>query len=150
MLSAGIYRSNNSGLKWTKLTSGSVSTYSGKAKWPSKSNPSILYASIADFDHSIGFICHIRRRDHWTLEKCKRCRECTRMVFTRYCHRSGEESGILFHMLDRMRISWIPVVLFLRMSSWDAGDNGRVPVGGSEGIDIYVHADIHFHFIFIP
>ena len=141
---SGIYKSNNSGGNFVKLTNGLPVQYSGKAKIDiSKSDPSIMYASIADEGRSIGLFKSIDAGLTWDLMKDNDVAG----VQGWYSH------DIAIHPTNPKFISYVGQNVFLsdnsgssyiNVTSWDAQNMGRIPVGGVEGdTTIYVHADVH-------
>ncbi len=141
---SGIYKSNNSGGHFVKLTNGLPATYSGKAKIDiSRSNPSIMYASVADESRSIGLYKSIDAGLTWDLMNTKDVAG----VQGWYSH------DVAIHPTNPKFISYAGINVFIsdnsgtnfiNATSWDAGDMGRIPVGGPEGdTTIYVHADVH-------
>lgn len=141
---SGIYRSNNSGNKFVKLKNGLPDTYSGKAMLDiSKSNPNILYASVADDLKSIGLFMSVDAGDTWDRMNNKDVAN----VQGWYSHDIAIDPvnpDVISYVGQNGYISIHKGKDFEFISSWDAGDMGRVPVGGAESIyDIYIHADIH-------
>lgn len=141
---SGIYKSNNSGGNFVKLTNGLPSEYSGKAKIDlSKSNPNIMYASIADEARSIGLFQSIDAGLTWDLMNSKDVAG----VQGWYSHDIAihpTDPKFLAYGGQNVFISDNSGTNFINASSWDAYDLGRVPVGGKEGdTTIYVHADVH-------
>jgi len=141
---SGIYKSNNSGGSFVKLTKGLPSAYSGKAKIDiSKSNSSIMYASIADENRSIGLYKSIDAGLTWDLMNGKDVAG----VQGWYSHDVAvhpTNSNLISYAGQNVFISDNSGSNFINATSWDAGDMGRIPVGGPEGdTTIYVHADVH-------
>ncbi len=140
---SGIYRSNNSGQTFTKLKNGLPSGYSGKAKIDiSRSNPDIIYASVANAFKSIGLFMSVDGGNSWDLMNQKDVAD----VQGWYSHDVAIHStnpDYIAYVGQNAYISDNQGTNFINVTSWDAADMGRVPVGGPEGIGIYVHADIH-------
>ncbi len=140
---SGIFRSNNSGNSFIKLQNGLPNSYSGKAKLAiSKSNPDILFASVANAESSLGLFMSVDAGNSWD----KMSSSDVANVQGWYSHDIAihpTNPNFLSYVGQNAYISDARGSNFINVSSWDAGDMGRVPVGGSEGINIYIHADIH-------
>ncbi|MEP7321075.1 MAG: T9SS type A sorting domain-containing protein [Saprospiraceae bacterium] len=141
---SGIYKSNNSGVSFVKLKNGLPESYSGKALLDiSKSNPNILYASIANELRSVGLFMSIDGGTTWDMMNSTDVAN----VQGWYSHDIAIDPtnpDYISYVGQNAYISEHKGKNFLNISSWDAGDMGRVPVGGAESsYDIYVHADIH-------
>ncbi|MDZ4707368.1 MAG: T9SS type A sorting domain-containing protein [Saprospiraceae bacterium] len=140
---SGIYRSNNSGSSFIKLKNGLPESYSGKAKVTiSKSNSDVMYASIANAFKSIGLFMSLDAGSSWDLINDKDVAD----IQGWYSHDvavHSTEPNVLANVGQNAYFSDNNGLNYTNVSSWDAGDMGRIPVGGPEGIDIYVHADMH-------
>ena len=140
---SGIYRSNNSGSSFIKLKNGIPETYSGKAKMSIlKSNPQVMYASVANAFKSIGLFMSLDGGNSWDLMNQKDVAD----IQGWYSHDVAvhqSEPNVVVNVGQNAYFSENQGLNYSNVSSWDAGDMGRIPVGGPEGIDIYVHADMH-------
>ncbi|MEP7267025.1 MAG: T9SS type A sorting domain-containing protein [Saprospiraceae bacterium] len=141
---SGIYKSNNSGASFVKLSNGLPAEYTGKAKIAiSKTNPDILYASIANHDKSIGLFMTVDGGASWDLMNAQDAAN----VQGWYSHDIAidpSDPSVVSYVGQNAYFSSNSGRYFTNATSWDAGDMGRIPVGGKEGDEsIYVHADIH-------
>jgi len=140
---SGIYRSNNSGSSFIKLTNGLPASYSGKAKMDMcRSQPDIVYASVANAFKSIGLFISLDAGNTWELRNQKDVAD----VQGWYSHDVAvhvSDPNVLVNAGQNAYFSDNQGFNYTNVSSWDAGDMGRIPVGGPEGLGIYVHADIH-------
>lgn len=142
----GIYRSTNYGQSWTKLTSGLPQTFGGKAVIDiSKSNPSIIYASIGNgYTSGAGtWLCRstngglnwqiINTTDYATYQGW-------------FSHWVGihpqNPNFILCGGIDIWKSTNGGTTL-TKKTDWAAWYFGETPIGGPEGPPHYVHADQH-------
>ena len=142
----GIYKSTNFGLSWQKLTQGLPQTFGGKAVLDiSKSNPSIIYASIGNgYTSGAGtWLCKstnggqswqvVNNTDYATYQGW-------------YSHYVGihpqNPEFIICGGIDIWKSTNGGTIL-TRKSEWSAWYFGETPIGGPEGPPHYAHADHH-------
>lgn len=140
---SGIYRSQNSGDSFTKMTSGLPASFSGKALLTiSPSNPDILYVTVGNVLQQVGMYKTTNGGNSWTLANS-----------TDVCKHQGWYShDIAVHPTDPNTFVWAGFDTWKssnggasvqQKSYWYLWDFGYVPAGGPEGPPDYVHADIH-------
>lgn len=141
--SSGIYRSENGGNSFEKLTNGLPDSYSGRAKLGlSPSRPNILYASIGDVLEQVGLYKTTDGGDNWTLinntDVCK--------------HQGWYSHDVAVYPTNSDTIFWAGLdswksedggISVTQKSYWYLWTFGYVPAGGPEGPSDYIHADIH-------
>jgi photosystem II stability/assembly factor-like uncharacterized protein len=140
---SGIYRSENGGASFEKLTSGLPESYSGRAKIGLSSwQPDVIYATIGDVLKQVGLYKSTDGGDTWTLindtDVCK--------------HQGWYSHDIAVHPLDPNTVFWAGFdswkstdggASVTQKSYWYLWTFGYVPAGGPEGPPDYIHADIH-------
>lgn len=140
---SGVFRSLDGGNNFAQLTNGLPASYSGKTMLDiSKSNPQILYASVADAFVQKGLYKSENGGNTWQVVNT-----------TDVCTYQGWYShDVAISPTDPNRFLWCGIDMFLstnggataqRVTYWYNWDFGIVPVGGPEGPPDYVHADIH-------
>lgn len=140
---SGIFRSTNGGNNFTKLGGGLPATYSGKTLIGyAPSNPSILYASVANDFTQEGLYRSNNNGSTWTKVN-------TSNVAT---YQGWYSHDVAVHPTNPNTIIWVGIDAWKsvdgganvqKKTSWSAWFFGQVPAGGPEGPPNYVHADIH-------
>jgi photosystem II stability/assembly factor-like uncharacterized protein len=146
---SGIFRSTNGGGSFTKLGGGLPATYSGKTLVSfAPSNPSILYASVANDFTQEGLYRSNNNGGTWVKVN-------TSNVAT---YQGWYSHDVAVHPADPNTIIWVGIdawksvdggTTVQKKTNWSAWFFGQVPAGGPEGPPNYVHADIH-HVYFQP
>jgi photosystem II stability/assembly factor-like uncharacterized protein len=140
---SGIYRSDDGGSTFKKLTNGTPPALSGKillAAAPSQ--PGIIYASAGNAFSQDGLYRTLNYGDTWTKVN-------TQDV----CRYQGWYShDVAVHPLQPNTLIWVGIDTWksvnggasvTKKSNWSSWFFGEVPAGGPEGPPDYVHADIH-------
>lgn len=139
----GVYRSEDGGATFVLLSDGIPSNYEGKTRLDiNPSNPNIMYASVADVFESRG----LYRSDNGGRSWSRRSSQDVARYQGWYSHdvasKSDDPTIVIQVGVDLFRSENSGVALQQR-TDWSAWNFGDVPVGGPEGPDFYVHADIH-------
>lgn len=140
---SGIYRSENGGNSFEKLTVGLPDSYSGRAKLGmSPSQPGVIYASIGDVLKQVGLYKTNDGGDSWTLinntDVCKHQGWYSHDVAVY----PGSPNTIFWAGFDSWK-SEDGGTTVTQKSYWYLWTFGYVPAGGPEGPPDYIHADIH-------
>ena len=140
---SGIYRSENGGTNFVKLSGGLPATYSGKTlltQSPAASN--VLYASVGEAFVQNGLYKTINGGNSWV--------KVNTTDVSKY--QGWYSHDVAVHPTNPNTLIWVGIdawkstsagALVTQKSYWYKWDFGYVPAGGSEGPPDYVHADIH-------
>jgi photosystem II stability/assembly factor-like uncharacterized protein len=140
---SGIYRSTDGGTTFSELTFGLPASYTGKSLMAiSPSNPSILYASIADAFQSKGLYKSFDGGDHWTLVNDFNVAQYQGWYSHDVAIDPTNSNRILNGGIDIFQSSNGGTTLE-EVTKWYEWYLGEVPAGTPEGPPNYVHADIH-------
>jgi len=140
---SGIYRSTDAGQTFVKLTGGLPGSYSGKTLLGlSPSNPNIMYASIGNDFAQVGLFKTINGGTTWIQVSTEDV--CAYQGW--YSHdvavRPNDPDQFIWVGIDTWKSTDGGTNVY-KKTLWYAWYFGQVPVGGPEGPDNYVHADIH-------
>lgn len=146
---SGIYRSNNGGLSFVKLTGGLPGNYSGKTLIDlCAAQPNVLYASVGNAFSQQGLYKSNDNGTSWQLVNS-----------TDVCKYQGWYShDVAVHPQNPNTFVWVGIDTWKSVNSgasvqhktyWYKWYFGEVPAGTSEGPKDYVHADIH-HAYYVP
>ncbi|MBV6439575.1 MAG: hypothetical protein EPGJADBJ_01220 [Saprospiraceae bacterium] len=140
---SGIFRSLNGGASFSKLANGLPSSYSGKTLLGvCAGNPDVMYASVGNDFAQEGLYRTDNGGNTWT--KVSTQNVCSYQGW--YSHdvtvHPANPDIFLWGGIDAWK-STNGGISAQKKSSWFAWYFGQVPVGGPEGPDNYVHADIH-------
>lgn len=140
---SGIYRSDNGGGSFQKLSGGLPATYSGKALLTlCPAQPNILYASVGDAFAQNGLYKTINSGNSWAKVSSEDV--CTYQGW--YSH------DVAVHPTNPGTFIWVGIDAWKSTSSgstvthktyWYKWNFGYVPAGSSEGPPDYIHADNH-------
>jgi photosystem II stability/assembly factor-like uncharacterized protein len=137
----GVYRSVDGGNNFTLVPLNN--TYTGKTKLAfSKSNPNIVYASVADEFEGLGLYHSDDAGQSWALVN----QQDVPLYQGWYSHDIAVNPTNANNLIYVGVEAWTSTNGGLSLSQksyWDAWYFGQVPVGGPEGPGEYVHADIH-------
>jgi len=142
----GIYKSTNSGLNWTKLSSGLPSTWSGKATLAMyKGNPDFIYANIAnDITTYVGYYKSTNAGSNWTVGSTSINSGNQGWYNQAHFVKANDPNQILLGTLN-VEKSTNGGTSFSTKSSWSAWNTGATPPGQPEGPSNFVHADVHYY-----
>lgn len=140
---SGIYRSEDGGNSFQKLTSGLPANFSGKTLLDiSPNDPDILYASVADAFAQKGLYRSNNGGDSWIQVNA-----------TNVCSYQGWYShDVAVNPLNPNELIWTGIDLWkssnagaqvTKKTAWNAWYFGQTLAGEPEGPPNYVHADIH-------
>ena len=141
---SGIYRSVDGGRQFALIDEGVLpSGYTGKAMIShDPSNPDVLYASVADAFESIGLYCSRDGGVSWAYINNQDIAKWQGW----YSHDvavSPENSEELVYVgIDAWKSDG-GGTLFQEKAGYNTRFRGKIPAGGPEGGDDYVHSDIH-------
>ena len=140
---SGIYRSENAGESFQKLTNGLPANYSGRATIKSAvTDPSLLYAYISDSGKGLGLFKSQNSGDDWEMMVNKDITKWQGWYAGDLAIKPDESSTVIAVGIDVHRTTNGGTTLG-HLSSWEAWNKGKVSVLGNEGLPNYVHADIH-------
>lgn len=140
---SGIYRSTDGGQSFSELSSGLPASYTGKALLSiAPSNPSVIYASIADAFASKGLYKSTNGGDHWTLINNYDIAKYQGWYSHDVAVDPLNHNRLLNGGID-MSLSTDGGITLFQLTNWYEWYLGEVPAGGPEGPPDYVHADIH-------
>jgi photosystem II stability/assembly factor-like uncharacterized protein len=141
--SVGVFRSQDAGDNWAKLTDGIPGYYSGKTLLSiAPGNPDVLYASVANAFESIGLFKTTDGGDSWQQVNSEDVAKYQGWYSHDVAVDPNDENTLMYVGIDLFRSNSGGAFLEQR-SYWFNWFFGQVPVGGPEGPDDYVHADIH-------
>lgn len=140
---SGIYRSQNGGNSFEKLTNGLPAAYGGKTLLGlAPGQPDIMYASVANAESQIGLYKSTDGGDSWVLANSEDV--CLHQGW--YSHdvavKPDDPNTLMWVGFDGWR-SADGGTTVQQTSNWWQWTFGYVPAGGPEGPPTYVHADIH-------
>lgn len=145
----GIYKSTNGGISFVKLTTGLPATWSGKTLLSvCQSQPSVIYASIADQLSQVGFYRSDNYGSSWTLVNTENVATYQGWYSHDVAVKPDNPDEVIFAGIDSWK-SYDGGFTLDQKSYWYNWDFSATPVGGPEGPPDYVHADIH-HVYFHP
>lgn len=141
--SVGVFRTTDAGNNWEKLTNGIPAYYSGKTLLAiAPGDPEVLYASVANAFESIGLYKTTNGGDSWQQVNDEDVAKYQGWYSHDVAVDPLNDNLIQYGGIDMFRSNSGGTFLEQR-SYWFNWYFGQVPVGGPEGPDDYVHADIH-------
>ncbi len=140
---SGVFRSLDGGQTFELLENGLPADYTGKTLLAiSPSNPSVVYASVADDFSGKGLYRSVDGGDSWT--------QMTDLNYATYQGWYSHDVAVKPDNPDHLVFAGVNTFLstdggltFSQVGDWSAWYFGQVPVGGPEGPSNYVHADVH-------
>lgn len=140
---SGVFRSSDGGQTFELLDNGLPTNYTGKTLLAiSPSNPSVLYASVADDFSGKGLYRSVDGGDSWT--------QMTDLNYATYQGWYSHDVAVKPDNPDHLVFAGVNTFLSTdggltssQVGDWSAWYFGQVPVGGPEGPSNYVHADVH-------
>ncbi len=140
---SGVYRSEDAGANFIKLTNGIPASYKGKTLLSiSQSNPKVIYASVADHFNSIGLFKSTNGGDDWQMVNNEDVAKYQGWYSHDVAVDPTNEDHLIYVGVDGF-VSEDGGSTLEQRSYWYNWYFGQPPVGGPEGPDDYVHADIH-------
>ena len=140
---SGIFRSENGGKDFIKLENGLPANYSGRAVLKSApSDPSLIYAYISDSNKGLGLYLSQNSGDDWSIMTNKDITKWQGWYAGDIAIKPDDATTVVVVGIDVHR-STNSGETMAHFSSWEAWTKGKVSILGDEGLDNYVHADIH-------
>ena len=137
----GVYRSTDGGDTFTPTAL--VNNYTGKTMiaW-SSADPQVVYASVANEFETVGLYRSTDAGQSWNLQNTEDVPKYQGWYSHDVVVKPDDASFIVYVGVDSYRSSNAGLTVSQK-SYWQEWDFGQVPVGGPEGSNLYVHADIH-------
>ena len=140
---SGIYRSEDGGKEFVRLSNGLPQNYTGRGFLKSAlSDPSLLYAYVSDVNTGIGLYRSHDSGEAWELMSDKDITKWQGWYAGDLAIKPDDSNTIVIAGIDVHKSSDGGKTVG-HFSSWEAWNKGKVEILGKEGLDNYVHADIH-------